>query len=422
MKEILFEWNPWWVEKYEFEGVKRDIFEHIKQWINRKEIISLIGVRRSGKTTLFYEIINYLLHEKKISNENIFFIKADDDRINPENLIDKTIEEYKKEFNPKSKIFLFIDEIQEISNWEKTLKRIYDLNKNIKIFISGSNASLLKEETSSFLAGRFAYFEIFPFSFKEYLSAKKIEWKDKKLILNKYLIKKNLEIYAQEGSFPEVTLEKKSKLKKELIRFYFDSIFYRDIIKRKKIRNPVKMEKLIKYFFQNISNQINFSKAGKIVDLTTDSVGEYAKFLEEAYLMFIINFFGYSYKKQIINPKKIYSVDVGIRNIVGFKFSEDIGRLCENIIAIELKRRNKEIYYWQNSKKQEVDFVIKNNDNSLIGINVSYTDEINEREIRSLLDFKKQFKQCKELIILTENLEKKEKGINFIPLWMWLLN
>ena len=157
MKEILFEWNPWWDTPYYFQKIKRNLFTHIKKWIERKEIVAILGVRRSGKTTVLFEIIDHLINEQHINPTNIFFIKADDDRVDKKDLIHKAVDEYLTWKNPQGKIFIFIDEIQEIPEWQKTLKRMYDLDQeNKKIFISGSNASLLKEELSYLLTGRFA--------------------------------------------------------------------------------------------------------------------------------------------------------------------------------------------------------------------------------------------------------------------------
>lgn len=423
MKEILFEWNPWWSKKFEFKEIEREKLNEILPWIKRKEIIAITGVRRSGKTTLFYEIINHLINKNKCSPKNIFFIKADDDRIEKNNLIDCVLDEYNKWINPKGKILIFIDEIQEINNWEKTLKRIYDLNNNIKIFISGSNSTVIKDELSSALAGRFSYFEVFPFSFKEFLSAKKINLNNEfELIKNKNKLRHLLAEYISDGSFPEVVLEKKESIKKELLGFYFDSIFYRDVIKRKQIRNPAKMENLIKYYLQNIANLANFTKIGKLLNLTTDTIGDYTKFLENAYLIFSINIFDFSYKKQIINPKKIYCVDSGIRNLMGFTFSQDIGRLYENTVFIELRRLKKEIYYW--TGKNECDFIVKEG-KKLEAVQVCYDIKTSkEREKKGLLEAMENFKLNKGLII-TDNFETKEKigskTIEFIPLWKWLL-
>ncbi|MHA1550175.1 MAG: ATP-binding protein [Alphaproteobacteria bacterium] len=421
-KEILFEWNPWWTKGYKFEGITRDILTNLIPWIKRKEIISITGVRRAGKTTLMYETIDYLI-KKKINPKNILFIKADDDRVETEELIDESFKEYQRWINPQSKIFIFIDEIQEIKKWQKTLKRIYDSNSDIKIFVSGSNASILKEDLSTLLAGRTAYFEVFPFSFLEFLKSRKIIIKNEfDCIKHKNEIKHLLTKFVENGSFPEVALEKDEKLKKELVRYYFDSIFYRDIIKKRKIRNPEKLEKLIKYYLQNVSNLANFTKISKPLELTTDSVGEYTKYLGDAYLIFHINLFEFSYKKQIINPKKIYCVDTGIRNIIGFNFSEDVGRLYENIVFIGLRKKFNEIFYWRN--KNECDFIVKDG-KKLTAIQVCYDiKKIKERELKGLLEAIDNFKLKKGLII-TDDFEAEEiidnKKIKYLPLWKWLI-
>jgi len=392
--------------------------------------VGILGVRRGGKTSLMYLIINDLL--KQVNKENILFIKGDDDRVEKKDLISKSIEKYKELINPKGKIFIFIDEVQETGGWESALKRIYDLEKDIKFFISGSNFSLSKEDLSYKLAGRIAYFDLYPMSFKESLSLKPNVMKDKVTILSKsHEIKHYLLEYAEFGGFPEVVLEKDHERKKQLLQFYYDTIVYRDIIKRREIRNTKKMESMIDYFLQNISNLINFTKVGKQISLSTDSVGEYTKYLQEAFLMFNISLLAFSVKKQEINPKKVYCVDTGIRNVKGFRFSQDYGRLIENMVFIELKRRNSanplvKIFYWQN-REGEVDFIIKDGVkvDSLIQVCWDVENEITKnREVNSLINGMKEFKLNNGLII-TERYEKEElvkgKKIKFIPLWKWLL-
>lgn len=423
MEHILLEWNPWWEKEYIFQGIRREKLPDILPWLTRREIISIMGVRRSGKTTLLFEIIGHLLHKEKIPPKNIFFIKADDERLSSERILDNALDEYYKMQNPVGKLFLFIDEIQEIPGWQKTLKRIYDLQRDTKIFISGSNSSLMNQELSSLLAGRYASFELFPFTFSEFLQVKGIIIKaDQSPVHYRNAIRHILPEYLSFGAFPEVILESDEKIKRELIRFYFDSIFYRDVIKRKNLRNPVKVEKLVKYFLQNISNLANFTKIGRGLELSPDSVGEYVRALEDAYLIFSMNILDFSYKKQVINPKKIYCVDTGIRNITGFTFSEDAGRIYENIVYITLRRKEKEIFYWIG--KKECDFIIKRG-NAYEAIQVCYDlKNTEEKEVRGLLDALHHFKLSKGAII-TENIEKEEekegKKIRFIPLWKWLL-
>jgi len=425
MRDILFEWNPWWEETYNYQQVKRDLFEHVKRWIDRKEIVSILGVRRSGKTTLLFEIIDYLINEKKINRNNIIFIKADDDRVDEKELINIALDEYYTWKNPNGKIFVFIDEVHEIPEWQKTLKRIYDLEqKNKKIFISGSNASLLKEELSYLLTGRFAYFELFPFSFKEFLRANNIIIKNETdLIKQKNALRNLLTIYIEYGGFPEIVLEKDKERKEELIGFYFESILYRDIVKRKSIRNVEKLDRLVKWYLQNISAYANYDKLGTFCELSTDTVGEYTRYLEDAYLIFAINILAYSIKKQFINPKKIYCVDPGIRRIIGFTFSEDVGKIYENIVFTHLKKTGMNVYYWKN--KGECDFVIQNKNTVEQVIQVSYNiKDSKEREVKGLIEAMEKFDVKKGTIITQDYLAKeKENGkeIEFIPLWKWLL-
>ena len=142
-EEILYEWNPWWTKEFKSNAVKRDIYDKVNQWLKRKEIIVLLGARRSGKTTLMYLLIERLTDKSKV-----LFIKADDERIKKENLIEDALETYYKLKNPEKKPFyLFIDEIQELNGWQKTIKRIYDM-QDVKVCLSGSKAHLLKEELS----------------------------------------------------------------------------------------------------------------------------------------------------------------------------------------------------------------------------------------------------------------------------------
>ena len=425
MKEILFQWNPWWNEKYHFDKVKRDLLKQIIKWIDRQEILAILGVRRCGKTTLLYECIDYLINEKNVNNKNIFFIKADDDRIEKVDLIGKAIDEYQKWKNPKGKIYIFIDEINEIPNWQKTLKRIYDLElKNTKIFISGSNASLLKVELSYLLTGRFAYFELFPFSFKEFLLANEIIIKkDIDIIKHRNSLRNLLLSYIEFGGFPEIVLEKKDELKEELLRFYFESILYRDIVKRKNIRNVDKLDRLVKWYLQNISNFANYEKLGKLCGLSTDSVGEYTRNLGDAYLIFIVNILAYSLKKQFINPKKVFCIDTGMRRIMGFIFSEDAGKMYENIVYTQLKRQGFEIYYWKN--KYECDFVVKKGKKVERIIQVSFDiNDSMDREIKSTIEAMEHF-NVKKSVVITQDYEAKKrrnnKEIEFIPLWKWLI-
>ncbi len=414
--ETLENWNPWWASKEVprvLAGMKRSIDPLIFRSVKEKEIIILTGVRRCGKTTIMYQMIDFLL--KDVLPAQILYLNLDDEMLKKESL-EAIYSEYRQYKNPDKKAFVFLDEIQNISGWERFLKKRYDLQDSVKFVISGSSAGLLRQEYSTLLTGRNLTFKIFPLSFKEYLYFLKIDYSSiNTLVRNKIL--HALREFFETGGFPEVFFKEK-EIKRLLLKEYFDDILYKDIVSRYNV-TAKKISDLAVYLLTNISSQFTIRKIRNFTGLSIDSIKDYISYLEEAFLVETINYFSYSIKESIQRPKKSYALDCGIRNIAGFKFSKDEGKLAENLAFIELRRREKEAYYWKN--KGEVDFVIKNKDNTLTAINVSYADEIDERESKSLLEFKKEFNKTKELILLTRDTEKKEHGIKFIPLWKWLL-
>jgi predicted AAA+ superfamily ATPase len=420
--------------------MKKELFKYIIKEFHERElpklenrdliipktnkIITLTGSRRAGKTFYFFQLIHALL--KNIPKERIIYINFEDDRILPIDVkeLNDILEAY-YELYPENKgkeIYLFFDEPQTIKGWESYIRRINDTEKT-KIFITGSSSKLLSKEIATSLRGRTLTFELFPLSFKEFLRIKQIKLtKNITYSKERFNIKKLLQEYLTFGGFPEVVLEK-NDLEYNILDEYFKIMLFRDIIERFTVRNIHLLKKLSKFLLTNIANSFSVNSYYKSIKETA-SVGketlfEYLSYLEEANMIFPIPIFSYSLKVQQTNPKKIYCIDNGLRNAVSFKFSKDEGKLAENLVFIELKRRGLEIYYWKN--KGEVDFIVKNK-NELIPINVSYTNEINLRETKALLEFKeKAEKKVKEPIIITKDLEKKEQGIKYIPLWKWLL-
>ena len=420
-EEILTEWNPWWTENYESDFVDRGVCKAMEKWMARREILPITGPRRSGKTTVMYLTIKKLL--RTVPRENILFIKCDDERVGEDGLIERAREKYLELFNPEGTIYMFLDEVQETGNWDKTVKRIYDLNENTKILLSGSR--LLKRELSLSLAGRFVYFDVYPFSFKEFLKCVNVELRDKmQQLSNKDTIKYHLRGYIQWGGFPEIVLEGDREMKKELLKFYSDSILYRDVVTRTGIKRVEKVEQLKNYLLANISNLLNYNRIAKHLGISTDTVVSYVNAMENAYYMFPVPLFAYSLKKQQINPKKIYCIDTGIRNAVGFSFSSDIGRLYENIVFLHLKKRYDEIFYWKNGRG-EVDFLVKEGTRIVQAIQVCYdTEDAWEREEISLLAALDEFELEEGLVVTEDTRDLKVVGgkrIRYLPLWEWLL-
>jgi len=420
--KILKIWNPWWISKEidkKKSKIEREITSEVLKFINVREILVIKGIRRCGKSTVLYQIINNLL-KNNINSKNIFYFNFDQplENNNLESL-DILFNNYLELNNPKGKIYAFLDEIQNIDLWEKWIKKEYDLKEDeIKFIITGSNNSLLSNKISNSLTGRTILINILPLSFKEFLKFNDAKYKDIDLDENK--IKHYFNKFLKKGGFPEVVLEKDDYINKKRLLEYFENILLRDIISIKEIKETKKLKELAYYLITNNSSQITYGKLSQIFGLSKSTIKEYISYIDQSFLISEVNFYSYSLKKSISiqKPKKIYCIDNGLREAVSFKFLDDNSKLIENLVYIELLRRGKNIYYW--FSKNEIDFIISEN-NTLDLINVCYTDNIPDREIKGFLEFKEKHKNINKVIIITKNLEKKEKGILYIPIWKWLL-
>lgn len=422
--EKLNEWNPWWESKNvpeDLKGIPRPHYNSLVNSTEIKEITVITGIRRSGKSTLMYQMINNLL-KAGIDPGQVLFVNLEDKKLAKDSL-DEIYNSYRENINHDKRAYIFLDEIHKREGWESWIRKKYDLKTNDKFIISGSCSYLLKKEYSTLLTGRNLTFEVFPLSFEEFLLFKNISIDKtnlkKGVILEKTktLILRSLKEYLNLGGFPEIVF-KPEAYKTKVLEQYFDDILYKDVIDRHNL-NSQKAKDLALFLITNSTSQVSLRSLRNTLGLSYDTIKEYIAHFKEAFLFFTTDHFSYSFKEQKTLAQKIYCIDNGLRNAVSFKFSKDEGKLAENLVLTELKRMGKEAYYWKN--KGEADFIIKNKNQSLTAINVTYTDEIGKRETAPLLEFKKKFKKTKEIIILTKNTEKKERGIKFIPLWKWLL-
>lgn len=413
MREIIKKWNPWWVNgevpKNRTRIERKYVLDKLINLISAKEMIILTGVRRCGKSTLMHQIINLLIKEK-VNPKNILFFNFDDFA---DLEIDEVYNFFLKENNPKGKKYIFFDEIQNINNWQKWAKTKYDLESDdLKMFFTGSNNSLLENNVSKLLTGRNFNKKIFPLSFNEFLKFKNVEVKD--FDIQKQEIRHFLKEYFEVGGFPESVLEIDNERKDQRLKEYYNSILLRDIVEPNELREVSKLVDLTNFSINNISNLFSYNKISKNLGININSVKEYLFHLQNANLIFLVNYFSYSVKESLLiqKPKKIYAIDTGMRNSVSLRFSKDEGRIAENIVFIELLRRENKIFYWKG--KNEVDFIVENKKEA---INVCFSNNINQREILGLKELNNDFKK----IIITDELEKEEEGIEYIPLWKWLV-
>ncbi len=389
--------------------VNRDLSKNI---ISSPKIIVITGVRRCGKSTLLRQLSKHY--------KNYSYINFEDER-----LLDFTYRDFNNlleiflSFDPKSKTFFF-DEIQVIEGWEKFTRRLF--TEGYKIFVTGSNATLLSSEIATSLTGRNLRIELYPFSLKEYLLFSKFELKKVFTTEEKAILSQHIKDYLYFGGFPEIA---KSKDFEELNQIYRD-IIIKDLLVRFKIRDQKDFRELSLFLLSNISKKISYNNLKNLLEFSnTSKVKNYVDFLREAYLFFTINKYDPSIKKQIVNDKKVYAVDTGLVNSSSFQFSENRGSILKNAVFLELKRRHEEIFYFE--EKKECDFLVKSGRDITQAIQV--TDNLSDpstrkRELEGLKFAMNKFNLDKGTIITfdtEETIIEDSKKIHVIPYWKWLL-
>ncbi len=404
--------------------------------IDAPHVNDIVGVRRCGKTYYMYQLISELL-ERGVPKSKILYLNLDDDRLQPLNgnelqLLIETLGEM-QEISEGDLLYLFLDEIQNFPSWERWVKGIYDRKRNVKMVISGSNASLLSQEISTLLTGRHLSTRMFPFSFAEFLDYHSITIDMKTLPYSedRIVVKRIFNEYLEKGGFSEPIVYPPVQ-HREILQSYFDDIIYRDIISRHSIRNPLIFKDLALFCISNISKPHTYNSLRRLFasysSLSTDAIINYIAYLEDAFLLFTVGHYDESLKQQMNKPRKSYCIDTGMINAISFKLSSDTGRLYENLVFIQLLRSGNEIYYWKDQKGIEIDFVTKEGlkPTQLIQVCSNLSDpETKEREVNGLVAGMKNFKM-KEGTIITSDVFDEEvvdgKRIMYVPLWYWLLD
>jgi len=420
LKEALEDWNPWWIDgkvSKELIGRPRDILSTIEHAAIPHKIKVITGVRRSGKSTIFYQLIDKLL--RKTDPKNILLLNFDDVRFSdPLEKIYKAYIELKMPDN----IYLFLDEVHNAKEWVSLVRRLVDLKK-AEIFITDSSSYFIPIDYTKILTGRKISFEVYPLSFKEYLNFKNIKARsfgtEEAAKIRGYLKE-----YIMQGGFPELFSAPK-KYHRSILIEYFEDIVTKDIVSRYGV-NYRRIRDFAYYLISNIGQRVTYRKLKNIFRMGIETAQRYMDFMEYIYMIFRVNMYSEKTKEQIIAPKKIYAIDTGLANAIGFRVTDNIGSMLENIIFLELKRHGYNVFYLRSNNK-ELDFVVKRNFNLLEAINVCYdpTDiTTRKREIESIIFGLKKL-GLKEGKIITwdyeETINVDNKVIMFIPAYKWLL-
>lgn len=389
--------------------------------------ISLIGVRRSGKTNILFSLIHRL--RQTTPADAIVYLNLEDDRLFPLTPHDlgEFLNSYYELFprNRDRRVYFFFDEIQNAPEWERFIRRMDD-TENCSLFITGSSAKLLSREIATSLRGRTIPIEVFPLSFAEYLRFRDIKrgYSSRAISLTKNAFAE----YCRTGGFPE-TVGLDDLRAKQILHEYLQMIMYRDVAERHNVGNLFLLKSLIKHCFSNIANPLSLSKLyndfrSQGIQLSKNTLFDYISYLEDAYALFLVPVNSSSQREIMRNPRKLYAIDHGLKAVVEMPTGADIGRIFENIVYLQLRRKCQNICYGR--QKQEIDFVLPEGETSRL-INVAYDISdpgTRNRELNGLVEGMQSL-GLQEALLLTAEVEETvatDAGtIRIMPLWKWLL-
>ena len=414
-KAKLEEFNHWWIsEKVDKDlalPFKRDIYPEIEKHLDKRFILALVGLRRVGKTTIMYQLIQKLI-ESNIKKTNILFFSFDEISVKLSEVLETYKEIHSKDIRAE-KIYIFLDEIQKRDGWENELKKYYDLYPKLKFIISGSESLFIRKKTKETLAGRIFEFTLTPFTFREYLRFNKVEENEFKY---EKKIKPFFNKFAERGGFPETFSFKTDKdFKEYILALVVDKIVYKDIPRMFNLEDPSFLKVLLELISTNPGMYVDYQSLSKQFGKDRRVVKDYINYLKESFLITLLGNYRKGNITTLRKKKRAYPTDNALTYLYKPKIEEDFfGRMIETLAVNKLKASS----FWKNGG--EIDIVHEN-----IPIEVKYQEKINSEDFETIKEFMKKFNK-KESLMLTKNEEKDIKFgegiIKLIPVWKWLLS
>ncbi|MDP3914154.1 MAG: ATP-binding protein [Bacteroidota bacterium] len=411
--KALRKYNFWDSNTIDLGYLRTDYTEKITDYIGNRLIKVLVGQRRAGKSFILRQIVKQLI-EKGISPNNTLIINkefSEFDFLSSNKELDDLIKLYKSELKPFGKIYIFIDEIQNISGWERVVNSYsQDYTDDYELFISGSNSKMLANELATLLSGRYVKFEIFPFSYMEYLG-----------ITDGQKSKQTYIKYMESGGLPELFMLSKQETKRNYVSAIKDTVLLRDIIQRHNIREPRLLEDIFVFLVNNASNLISVSSIFKYYKglgrkTSYDIIANYISYIEEAFLIHRCERFNIRGKEIIAGNVKFYANDLSFKNYLFPGFGYGFGYLVENLIYLELRRAGYEVYTGS-IKDKEVDFVASKADR-MIYVQCAYLLAEPETILREYLSLESISDNYEKYIVSLDDLTfPSNKGIRHIQAW-----
>jgi len=399
--------------------IDRQQTTYAKKYIENDLVKVVVGPRRAGKS----RFSAHLLKDKMPA-----YVNFDDENLVKITDYDELIKEIYTLYGDKK--HLFFDEIQNLPSWELFINKLHRQGYNI--LLTGSNAKLLSKELATSLTGRHIPIEIMPFNFKEYLRAKEFIFNEDVAAIPelKGKLLHHLSGYMTNGGFPELVV--KNLEPKGYLDTLLDSLVFQDIVKRHRLRMSESIYSLELFLLNNFASELSYRKiANQLGFSSVLTLQKYTKYLEEAFLVYILSRYSHKVGERLSSPKKAYLVDNGYIAAKAVQYSPNIGRLMENLVFSELLKMgyepSRDLFYYRTRNSKEVDFILREGLNVKTLIQVVYRiDEMGtkQREVKALVEASDELR-CDDLVVLTWDFESEElhdtKKINFVPLWKWLI-
>ncbi len=410
-REKLEEQNGWWftgkVPEELLQKYKRALYKKLYGSLHKRQILSIVGLRRTGKTTLMFQLIEKLL-EGGTEKTSILYFNFDEFVESLDDLLATYREAKKKDFR-EQKVFVFLDEIQKLENWPNQIKKFYDLYPKIKFVISGSESLFISTKTREHLAGRLYEFTLMPLSFKEYLGIRGFEPNLPAAKLRSLFLE-----YLENGGFPEMAGKSRAEVNEYVKSVVLDKIIFKDIVKLFGVRDTDSLRQLIEIIAANPGIYLEYNSLAKQLGIDRRSVRNYVILLKESFLIKILGNYRRGRAASLRKIKRAYPTDSSI--IFLFKPMVDeqfIGRIVETVVINSMSSNS----FWRNS--HEVDFVADG-----VPIEVKHQNKIIDKDYEGLREFMRKF-SVEKGVLLTKNNEEKikvpEGKIELVPVWKFLL-
>jgi len=394
-----------------------------------QRVLAIVGPTRAGKTYFMYQLIASLLERGRWTRQDILFVDFEDYRLGgfASSDVDELFAAFQQIAGRRPR-FVFFDEVQHLPDWSRVLRTLHN-RRQFKIIASGSNSELLYREVASELRGRYEHLLILPFSFGEYLRHRQISFTAATLhTAARGTLAAAFDAYLRHGGFPEVLLAESDAERRKLLQNYFKTIFYKDILERHGIKARYVLDALMSDLLETYAERFSISRfekqlKGHGLPGSKRTISSYLHHLEEAFFVIVNEKFSYSARQRVMNPKKVYLTDTGFAGL-GRPFSENRGKLLENVVAIELFRRGEDTYYF--AGRHECDFIVQGDRRATRAIQVCWelTPRNEKRELAGLAETHRSLGVEQAMVLTYAQRDSRVlDGLDVVvrPVWEWLL-